>query len=335
LLIRAVGRFEDKIVFETQPITVSDFRVVRWWKLMLSWLMTHLRHQSLDQKTTSRRCQTRFDLYHGDCVEGMALFSPESVDLVVTSPPYNLGVKYTNYKDDQHREAHLAWCLQWAEEIRRVLKTDGSFFLNVGGSPSNPLFPHEVVGAFTQELFKLQNTIHWIKAITIETDEGEIISKGHFKPISSNRYLNDCHEYIFHFTKTGETRIDRLALGVPYADKTNITRWKHTNGKDRRCRGNTWFIPYKTIRDRSQERPHPATFPVELAENCILLHGRAAETVMLDPFVGIGNSAVAAKNIGVRQFIGFEIDEEYLRKASNRINSPIMKSFEQPDKILK
>jgi site-specific DNA-methyltransferase (adenine-specific) len=297
--------------------------------MVLSRSVTQLHAQLRQQKT-----KTQFKLDCADCVQGMALLPAESIDLVVTSPPYNLGVKYSNYKDDQQREAHLAWCVQWAEGIKRLLKADGSFFLNVGGSPSNPLFPHEVVAAFTQDLFKLQNTIHWIKAITIETDDGEIISKGHFKPISSGRYLNDCHEYIFHFTKTGRTPIDRLALGVPYADKTNIARWKHTNGNDRRCRGNTWFIPYRTIRDRDQERPHPATFPVELAENCILLHGRTSEIAMLDPFLGIGNSAVAARNIGVRSFIGFEIDEAYIRKAQSRIGLSDMKLFQQANNFI-
>ena len=270
--------------------------------------------------------QTRFEFHLGDCVDGMMQMPPDSVDIVVTSPPYNLGIKYRSYKDDQQREAHLAWCLQWGEQIRRVMKPDGSFFLNVGGSPSNPLFPHEIAAAFSDSAFTLQNTIHWIKSITIETEDGEVISKGHFKPISSQRYLNDCHEYVFHFTKAGRTRVNRLALGVPYADKSNIARWGHTEGNDLRCRGNTWFIPYKTIRDRSVERPHPATFPPELAENCIRLHGVNSDTVMLDPFVGIGSAAIAAQRQGVRRFIGFDIDEEYLRVAAKKVNVSITES---------
>jgi site-specific DNA-methyltransferase (adenine-specific) len=296
--------------------------LVRWLQNVLDHLMIQLR-RNLSEQVAGSKTRTRFELYHGDCVRGMAMLPADSVDLVVTSPPYNLGVKYSNYKDDQQREAHLAWCLQWGEQVKRILKPEGSFFLNIGGSPSNPMLPHEIAAAFTESLFKLQNTIHWIKAITIETDEGEIISKGHFKPISSNRFLNDCHEYVFHFTKRGKTPIERLAIGVPYSDKSNIARWGHTQGRDLRCRGNTWFIPYRTIRDRNQERPHPATFPAELAENCILLHGLAAETVMLDPFLGIGNSAIAAKKSGVKRFIGFDIDEEYLRVASGKIGERI------------
>lgn len=261
---------------------------------------------------------TSFDLLHRDCLEGMARMPAEAVDLVVTSPPYNLGIAYRRYSDRQDRESYLDWCQQWAAQVRRILKAAGSLFLNLGASPSNPLLPHELVLRL-REVFVLQNTIHWIKAITMENDEGEPVSRGHFKPISSPRYLNDCHEYIFHLTPEGRTPIDRLALGVPYADKSNIARWSHTGGSDRRCRGNTWFIPYETISRREKDRPHPATFPVELAENCIRLHGLRNDLVMLDPFLGIGNSAVAAKRCGVKNFIGFEIDKQYLAEARRRI----------------
>lgn len=256
----------------------------------------------------------------------MSKLRPKSVDLVVTSPPYNLGIKYSAYKDDQAREAYLAWCLSWGEAVKRVLKDDGALFLNVGASPSNPMLPHELAKAFSDHIFVLQNTIHWIKSITIDGEEGEeTISRGHFKPISSPRFLNDCHEYIFHFTKAGKTPIDRLAIGVPYADKSNISRWAHTReqSRDRRCRGNTWFIPYRTIRDRNAERPHPATFPNELVENCIRLHGNANELTVLDPFLGIGSAAVAAKELHVRRFVGFEIDEFYLQIASARTGAAV------------
>jgi site-specific DNA-methyltransferase (adenine-specific) len=242
---------------------------------------------------------TKFDLRLEDCVAGMAKLPKAHVDLVVTSPPYNLGIRYGKFSDRQDRQSYLRWCAEWAAQIRRLLKESGSFFLNIGAAPSNPMLPHEIVMAF-REMFVLQNTIHWIKSIAI--DERTF---GHFKPISSPRFLNDCHEYVFHFTKSGKIDIDRLSLGVPYQDKSNIARWSHTRGRDKRCRGNTWFIPYETIQSRKKERPHPATFPVALAENCIKLHGTSRVKTMLDPFLGIGNSAVAARNLDLKRFIGF------------------------------
>jgi len=245
----------------------------------------------------------------------MASLPEGGVDLVVTSPPYNLGVRYRKYSDRLDRQSYLNWCATWATGIRRILKPTGSFFLNIGSAPSNPMLPHEIVFQL-RDLFVLQNTIHWIKSIAIDNR-----TFGHFKPISSKRFLNDCQEYIFHFTKTGRVEIDRLAVGVPYQDKSNIARWSHTRGRDSRCRGNTWFIPYQTIQSRAKERPHPATFPVQLAEWCIKLHAAPHVRTMLDPFLGIGNSAIAAQKCGAKKFIGFEIDDTYLAEAIRRLQS--------------
>jgi site-specific DNA-methyltransferase (adenine-specific) len=293
---------------------------------------------------------TKIDLRRQDCITGMSRLADESVDLVVTSPPYNLGINYGKYSDRQDRRSYLDWCDKWAGEIRRVLKPDGSFFLNIGGAPSNPMLPHEIVMAL-RDLFVLQNTIHWIKSIAIDTNErktdahhphlnplrappgrdpnpdakrrvrleGGLKTFGHFKPINSKRFLNDCHEYVFHFTRSGRVELNRVALGVPYQDKSNIARWVHTHGHDLRCRGNTWFVPYATIQSRDKERPHPATFPVQLAEWCIKLQGVSRIETMVDPFLGIGNSAVAAQRCDVKKFIGFEIDETYLAEAKQRV----------------
>lgn len=256
----------------------------------------------------------RISLNHGDCVAGMLRMETDSVDVVVTSPPYNLGIKYSAYHDLQPEVDYMLWSMNWINQVARILRPDGSFFLNVGASSKKPFLPFELA-TLAAKYFKLQNTIHWIKSISVDRD-GSTSSFGHFKPINSDRYLNDCHEYIFHFTKGGDTKLDRLAVGVPYADKSNLKRWSHTGGRDVRCRGNTWFIPYKTIQKRSKDRPHPATFPVELARKCIRLHGKK-NCVVVDPFVGIGSSAVAALDCHqlVSEFYGFDIDEEYIRQA--------------------
>lgn len=262
------------------------------------------------------------ELLHGDCLNVLPKLEEKSFDLVVTSPPYNLGINYSSFKDTAPREEFLTWCKSWAAEVKRVMKDDASFFLNIGAAPSNPLLPHQLILALTdgtESLFVLQNTFHWIKSITVTPTSGEPISAGHFKPINSKRYVNDCHEYVFHLTKTGDVTLDRRAAGVPYADKSNIARWGHTDGADLRCRGNTWFIPYETIQSRKGERPHPATFPVALAEQCIKIHGKGESTRLLDPFLGIGSSALAAKSQKIAHFTGIELDEGYLSVAADRI----------------
>lgn len=262
------------------------------------------------------------NLLHGDCLKTLPTLPEASFDLIITSPPYNLGISYKSFKDTAPREEFLLWCREWAAQVKRVMASDASFFLNVGASPASPLLPHQLILALTdgdEPLFTLQNTFHWIKSITIETPGGEQISAGHFKPINSKRYVNDCHEYIFHLTKSGSIELDRRAAGVPYVHKSNINRWGHTGGADLRCRGNAWFIPYETIQSRDKERPHPATFPVALVEQCIRIHGKGAETKLLDPFLGIGTSAIAAHRQGIAEFTGIELDAHYLETARQRL----------------
>ncbi len=270
---------------------------------------------------SSRNKETaRILFYKEDCLKGMEKrLEPESVDVVVTSPPYNIGVKYRSYDDTISRDDYLAWLDKWGAAVKKILKEDGSLFLNIGSRPSEPEIPFEVVAVMKRH-FKLQNVIHWVKSIYIESDSygrKTDINVGHYKPINSDRFLNDTHEYVFHLTKTGKVKLDRLAIGVPYKDKTNIERWNNGSAK-LRCRGNCWFIPYKTIQNRSKDRPHPASFPPELAENCIRLHGLRDNLLAVDPFAGIGNTALAAKKLKIG-FVGFELDAYYLKVARKAV----------------
>jgi len=210
------------------------------------------------------------------------------------------------------------------DAVRGVLADQGSFFLNVGGPPSDPWLPWDVAREVARG-FVLQNVLHWVKSIAIDRASAgrsaglrRDLALGHYKPVHSARYVHGAQEYVFHFTRRGDVPLDRLAVGVPYGDKSNVTRWRAAGTGDRRCRGNTWFLPYPTIRDRARDRPHPATFPPELPEWCVRLHGVSRARLVVDPFVGIGASAVAAARLGV-SFVGFDLDEEYLRVAAQRV----------------
>jgi site-specific DNA-methyltransferase (adenine-specific) len=255
----------------------------------------------------------RIELYLMDCLEGMAALDEGSVTVVVTSPPYNIGVDYRTYEDSKSQDEYLKWIRNLGSAIHRVLETEGSFFLNVGSRPSDPWLAWDVA-AQLRGTFVLQNAIQWVKSIAIGEE-----SAGHYKPITSPRFLHDCHEYIFHFTKSGTVPLDRLAIGVPYQDKSNIGRWRIAQ-RDLRCRGNTWFIPYRTIRDRNSQRPHPSTFPVALPDMCIRLHGVSKVRRVLDPFMGLGSTAVAAQRLGVA-CVGFDIDRYYLDVAKSQLSA--------------
>jgi site-specific DNA-methyltransferase (adenine-specific) len=268
------------------------------------------------------------------------------VDVIVTSPPYNINKEYGSYNDDKERDDYLNWLFKIAKSSFSILDNEGSFFLNIGGRPSDPTIPFYVAAKFVDAGYQLQNTIHWIKSIYLHSedigknnvlhnpllfDQIKLIddeateesikvennihtSVGHFKPIVSDRFLSDLQEYVFHFTKTGNVKLKKRKIGVPYEDKSNIKRWKSGNG-DLRDRGNVWFIPYPTIQ---KGRPHPAVFPMKLPYLCIKLHGVKPNMLVYDPFMGIGSTALACLKLQVN-YIGTEIDEEYIKVAEDNI----------------
>ena len=238
-----------------------------------------------------------------DCIKVMKEMPEESVDVIVTSPPYNIGIKYNSHKDNMPFNKYLDWMEDFTKECFRILKEDGSFFFNIGDKPSDELRSLKVAERINK-IFKLQNTFHWVKSLAVP-EKG--IAIGHYKPVNSKRFVNNCHEFIFHFTKTGNIEIDKLAIGVPYQDKSNIERWGGTK-EDNRDRGDMWFIPYETV---VSKKMHPAMFPIKLPEMCIKLHGlKKGKLIVLDPFLGSGSTAIASKGLNC-DYIGIEKDQEY------------------------
>ncbi len=257
----------------------------------------------------------------------MPAFPAASLDVVVTSPPYNLGIRYRSYADRLPRQRYLDWTGAWVAATARWLRPEGSLFLNVGAKPTDPWTAIDIAQAARPHLH-LQNTLHWIKSIAIDRDSAGAgaglerdIAVGHYKPINSRRFVNDCHEFIFQFSPSGRVELDRLALGVPYQDPSNVARWQAAGGGTR-CRGNTWFMPYDTIQSRDKDRPHPATFPPRLPEYCLRLHGLDRITTVADPFLGLGSTAVACATLGV-DFVGIELDQGYLDEAIERTRAAL------------
>jgi site-specific DNA-methyltransferase (adenine-specific) len=257
----------------------------------------------------------------------MSGFPAGSLDALVTSPPYNLGIRYRSYQDTLPRERYLAFTGDWVAAAARWLAPAGSLFLNVGAKPTDPWTAIDIALAARPHL-QLQNTLHWVKSIAIETGAAGAgaglerdLAVGHYKPINSRRFVNDCHEFIFHFTHDGRVELDRLALGIPYQDTSNVTRWRAAGGGTR-CRGNTWFMPYDTIQRRDTDRPHPATFPTRLPDYCLRLHGIRRVRLAADPFLGLGSTAVACAALGVN-FVGIELDEGYLQEAVARTQAAL------------
>jgi site-specific DNA-methyltransferase (adenine-specific) len=277
----------------------------------------------LKPHTTIKTPRSTLRFYREDCVDVFAALEPGAISVIVTSPPYNLGIDYRSYDDRLPPGEYLEWSGRWIAAAARALDRQGSLFLNVGAKPTDPWTALDVAQTARPHLH-LQNTIHWVKSIAIDKLAAAApLSAGHYKPINSPRFVNDCHEFVFHFTPEGRTALDRTAIGVPYQDQSNVTRWQHA-AKNVRCRGNTWFIPYETIQSRDKDRPHPATFPPRLPEYCYRLHGLTRVKVAMDPFLGLGSSAVAAAQLGL-DFVGVELDAHYLEEAIARVKASIGK----------
>ena len=245
----------------------------------------------------------------GDCVEVLKRIPDGSVDVVVTSPPYNIGIAYNGYVDERTHDDYLGWLRGVFVELRRVLREDGSFFLNIGAQNTAPWLAFDVAQQ-ARDLFVLQNHIVWAKSISIGDD-----TYGHFKPITSTRFLNNTFEDIFHFTKSGQVALERRAIGVPFKYKSNIARFGHA--EDRRCKGNIWYIPYETIQQKSDKHDHPAIYPVAIVEHALKLHGISDNALVLDPFLGTGTTTVGAVRLGARS-IGIELDPDYAAVAWKR-----------------
>ena len=254
-----------------------------------------------------------------DCLEGMKELDDRSVDAVVTSPPYNLDIKYSKYKDKKPREQYLKWIEDIFGECKRVLKDDGHLFVNMGYSNVDPWIGMEV-GLAIRNNWELQNHINWVKSIHVNDK-----TSGHFKPINSKRYLCPTWEHLFHFTKDGNTEIDLEASGVPYnTDYNNAARNEKRSGKNWRPTTTCWHITYKSkatkqiTRQITGDKLHKAIFPKALVKKCIQISG-LKKGIIFDPFSGTGTALVVAKEMGL-DFVGCEIDPDYADFINKNIN---------------
>lgn len=210
-----------------------------------------------------------------------------SIDLVVTSPPYK--------EEDGYNEVLIERVFK---ETYRLQRNNTLLFVNFGHLAKDKLRPFRVAEIISKCGYKLQETIVWVK--------------NHYTPLQGNR-LNNLTEFIFMFSKSKMPKIDRLAIGVPYADKSNIGRYSNS---DLKCGGNVWYINYETIQHKKQKK-HKDRYPLELPARCIKLCGYTVENI-LDPFMGSGTTLVAALKAGVNG-IGSEIDHGIAMTAMNEL----------------
>jgi len=232
--------------------------------------------------------------------EQMTDLPDNSVHLMVTSPPYNVGKEYDQ---DLTLEEYLAFLQRVWGEVMRVLVDGGRMCINVANLGRKPYIPlHAFILQGALELgFHMRGEIIWNKAASASSST----AWGSWQS-AANPTLRDVHEYILVFSKGSFSR------KKPAGQSNTISRDEFLETTK-----SVWTFPTETARKVG----HPAPFPVELPRRLIQLYTFAGELV-LDPFMGSGQTAIAALRTG-RHFVGYETDPGYVKLAEERIKQEL------------
>jgi DNA modification methylase len=238
--------------------------------------------------------------------EDMAELPESSVHLMVTSPPYNVGKEYDR---DFTLAEYLDFLNRVWREVHRVLVPGGRACVNVanlGRKPYIPLHSH-IIGGMQAAGFLMRGEIIWNKAASASPST----AWGSWRS-PANPTLRDVHEYILIFSKAGFTRKN------PAKRQATISRDEFLEFTK-----SLWNFPAVSAKSVG----HPAPFPVELPRRLIQLYTYDGE-VVLDPFLGSGQTAIAALDCG-RRHVGYEIEPDYVRLAARRIRQFVLE-FKAP-----
>ena len=245
---------------------------------------------------------TDIELYNGDCLEELKKIPSNSIDCIVTSPPYWKGFEYEAYFNSYAQ--YLEWCEKWLAECKRVLALNGTLWLDVINDSEVTIRAFEIMEIATRKLmYKLHDTIIWYRY--------------NQQPANTDRQLTNQCEYVFMLRHTSAG----IKLNKDEAYNAHPEMFKTKNV------GNVWELPFNSGKQHSQNFGRKETkskwghsgFPVELPETCILLSTNAGDTV-LDLFMGSGTTGVACKKTN-RKFIGIELSKSYFESAKQRIES--------------
>lgn len=257
------------------------------------------------------RLATRYDaradiiLYTGDCREFLGEIPDGSVQLIVTSPPYNIGKEY-------ERKIPLSEYIKQQEKIIeecvKKLKPSGSVCWEVGNYvDKNEIVPLDIAlyPIFKSLGLKLRNRIVW-----------------HFEHgLHCSRRLSGRHEAILWFTKSDSYvfNLDPIRIPQKYPYKKHYKgakRGQYSSNPIGKNPGDVWVIP-NVKHNHPEKTAHPCQFPVELVERLVLALTKERDWV-LDPFIGVGSTAVAAVLRG-RRALGADIVPQYISIAKERV----------------
>ena len=237
-------------------------------------------------------------ILRGDCIELLKNIPDDSIDISFADPPYNIKKQYNSYDDNMSHDEYLSWSKQWIQELIRV--TSGSIFIL-----HMPKWLIHYVSILSDSC-SFKNWIAW------DAPTAQMSSP-----------LKNVHYGILYFIKNKE--------------KAKEYKIRHPHRRCRKCNyilgdfggkkdtihpfGNVvtdiWSDIHR-IRHNKYRDNHPCQLPVPLLERIILMSSNQGDTI-LDPFMGVGTTAIAAKQLG-RKYMGIELDEDYIDIAKNKLD---------------
>jgi site-specific DNA-methyltransferase (adenine-specific) len=239
-----------------------------------------------------------------DALPGLARIPDGAIDLLLTDPPYNLGKDYGNASDQQSVEAYLAWTEEWIDKALPKLKANGSLYIFLTWRFAPEIF------VMLKKRMTMMNEIIWDRRVP---------SMG-----GSTRSFSSVHDTIGFFVNRKDYYFDLDAVRIAYDEQTKKARsrsifvgakWLEVgyNPKD------LWSVS-RLHREHPERADHPTQKPLEIIERMIKASCPPGG-VVLDPFMGSGTTALAAKRLG-RQFTGFELNQAYCDTIQARLAAP-------------
>lgn len=243
----------------------------------------------------------RNQVFCEDALQGLSRLPPASVDLILADPPYGLGKDYGNDSDKLESADYLQWMQQWLDLALEKLKPNGSLYIYLTWRYSPEVF------VMLKQRMTMVNEIIWDRRVP---------SMG-----GSVRKYSSVHDTIGFFVNGKDYYFDLDAIRIPYDAVTKKARsrkkfegakWLEMgfNPKD------VWSVS-RLHREHREREDHPTQKPLEIVERMIKASCPLGG-VVLDPFMGSGTTAVAAKNCG-RDFVGFELNQTYCTMIEKRL----------------
>ena len=240
------------------------------------------------------------NIYNMDCVEGLKQVESNSIDLIVTSPPYNLGIQYDSWDDNMPWDEYLDWCKQWLTECYRVLKDDGRICIDHYLCCA-PRKNGDTCSRFP--LFEYKNIMEKIGYITYKVAIWDDLTM--VKQTAWGSWLSASSPFI-------QTPYEGILISYK-------KQWNKKNKGESTISKEDFMMGCSGIWHMGTTQGYTlACFPEKLPQLCIDLLSYKGDTV-LDPFSGSGTTCYVAKSLG-RKFLGFEISKNYWTESISRLH---------------